>query len=122
MHLNSQRKVSFRGCGLGANLFPFFLLLIFSTLNSSSHSPLSCQEMAFHSVNMALGQQLLNWRDHKKKLYSQIFSPPPVEIPSFALSLSLVKHPLPVNRHIHSCKAVNGSIFRSPSPDTCKGH
>lgn len=31
-------------------------------------------------------------------------------------------HPLPANKYIHPCNAFNGSIFRSPSPETiCEG-
>lgn len=36
--------------------------------------------------------------------------------------MSLIKHPLPASKYIHPCNAFNGSIFRSPSPETiCEG-
>lgn len=63
------------------------------------------------------------WRGvYRKILYFQIFPPTPVEMPSFGLSISIIKHPLPASKYIHSHNAANGSIFRSPYPEIlCKG-
>lgn len=44
-----------------------------------------------------------------------------MEIPSFGLSISLIKHPPPASKYIYSRNAVNGSIFRSLCSATCKG-
>lgn len=81
------------------------------------------KKVILHSMNMVLGQQLLKGEVTGKSFTPKYPPPAPsMEIPSFVLSISLIKHPPPASKYIHSRNAVNGSIFRSLSPEIlCKG-
>lgn len=84
--------------------------------------PVCAQEGDSSLYEHGLGTAAAEEGGHRKIFYSQISTPAPsMETPSFVLSISLIKHPPPASKYIHSRNAVNGSIFRSLSPEIlCK--